>query len=79
MFAALVCRRRLFEIFHLTTQGKLHFSTRSVILECVNTLIIVYTEFLSEIGAKLRDWAVGQAQGSCYSWAALSSNDSKTL
>ena len=37
MFAALVCRRRPFEIFHLTTQGKLHFSTRSVILECVNT------------------------------------------
>ena len=25
----------------------------------------------------MRDWAVGQAGGSCYSWAALSSNDSK--
>ena len=37
------------------------------------------TGFLSEIGTKLRDWAVGQAGGSCYSWAALSSNDSKTL
>ena len=35
--------------------------------------------FLSEIGTKLRDWAVGQAGGSCYSQAALSSNDSKTL
>ena len=37
------------------------------------------TGFLSEIGTKLRDWAVGQAWGSCYSWAAVSSNDSKTL
>ena len=36
------------------------------------------TGFSSEIGAKLRDWAVGQAGGSCYSWAALSSNNSKT-
>ena len=36
------------------------------------------TGFLSEIGTKLRDWAVGQAGGSCYSRAALSSNDSKT-
>ena len=37
------------------------------------------TGFLSEIGTKLRDLAVGQAGGSCYSRAALSSNDSKTL
>ena len=37
------------------------------------------TGFLSEIGTKLRDWAVGQAGGSCYSQAALSSNDSKML
>ena len=36
------------------------------------------TGFSSEIGTKLCDWAVGQAWGSCYSWAALSSNDSKT-
>ena len=36
------------------------------------------TGFSSEIGTKLRDWAVGQAGGSCYSWAALPSNDSKT-
>ena len=38
-----------------------------------------YTGFSSEIGTKLRDWAFGQAGGSCYSRAALSSNDSKTL
>ena len=38
-----------------------------------------FTGFSSEIGTKLRDWAVGQAGGSCYSRAALSSNDSKTL
>ena len=36
------------------------------------------TGLSSEIGTKLRDWAVGQAGGSCYSQAALSSNDSKT-
>ena len=36
------------------------------------------TGFSSEIGTKLRDWAVGQAWGSCYSQAASSSNDSKT-
>ena len=37
------------------------------------------TGFSSEIGTKLRDWAIGQAGGSCYSQAALSSTDSKTL
>ena len=36
------------------------------------------TGFSSEIGTKLCDWAVGHAGGSCYSRAALSSNDSKT-
>ena len=36
------------------------------------------TGFSSEIGTKLRESAVGQAGGSCYSRAALSSNDSKT-
>ena len=37
-----------------------------------------FTGFSSEIGTKLRESAVGQAGGSCYSRAALSSNDSKT-
>ena len=37
------------------------------------------TAFSSEIGTKLRESAVGQAGGSCYSRAALSSNVSKTL
>ena len=36
------------------------------------------TGFSSEIGTKLRESAVGQAGGNCYSRAALSSNDSKT-
>ena len=45
----------------------------------VIVLKISCTGFSSEIGTKLRDWAVGQAGGSCYSRAALSSNDSKTL
>ena len=38
-----------------------------------------YTGFLSQIGTKLRDWAVWQAGAGCYSQAAMSSNDSKTL
>ena len=37
------------------------------------------TDISSEIGTKLRDWAVWQARACCYSQAALFSNDSKTL
>ena len=37
------------------------------------------TGISSQIGTKLRDWAVRQARADCYSQAALSSNDSKTL
>ena len=33
----------------------------------------------SQIRTKLRDWAVWQARAGCYSSAALSLNDSKTL
>ena len=52
----------------LLTSLQLHaFDTRSE-----------YTGFSRQIGTKLRDWAVGQAGRSCYSRAALSSNDSKT-
>ena len=36
------------------------------------------TGISSHLGAKLRDLAVRQAGAGCYSWAALSSNDSKT-
>ena len=36
----------------------------------------VYRDFKSY---KLRDWAVWQARACCYSWAVLSSNDSKML
>ena len=39
----------------------------------------VHTGISSQIGTKLRDWAVWQARAGCYSMAALSSNDSKTL
>ena len=37
-----------------------------------------FTGFSSHIGAKLRDWADRQARAGCYSWAALTSNHSKT-
>ena len=35
------------------------------------------TGILSNLGAKLRDWANGQAEAGCYSLAALPSNDLK--
>ena len=38
-----------------------------------------YTGISSQIRTKLRDWAIGQARAGCYSQAAMSSNDSKTL
>ena len=37
------------------------------------------TGISSQIRSKLRDWALRQAKAGCYSQAALSSNDSKTL
>ena len=39
---------------------------------------VQHTGISSHLGAKLRDWAARQAGAGCYSWAALSSNDSKT-
>ena len=38
-----------------------------------------FTGISSHFGAKLRDWTVSQSRAGCYSQAALSSNDSKTL
>ena len=38
----------------------------------------INTGISSHLGAKLRDWADRQAEAGCYSWAPLSSNDSKT-
>lgn len=37
------------------------------------------TGISSHLRAKLSDWADRLAEAGCYSWAALSSNDSKTL
>ena len=37
-----------------------------------------YTGISSHFGAKLCDWAERQAEAGCYSWAVMSSNDSKT-
>ena len=37
------------------------------------------TGILSQIRTKLRDWAIWQARAGCFSQAAMSSNDSKTL
>ena len=36
------------------------------------------TGISSHLGAKLRDWAERQVEAGCFSWAELSSNDSKT-
>ena len=48
---------------------------QSIQLTHLNTL---NTGILSHLGPKFRDWANRQAEAGCYSWAALSSNDSKT-
>ena len=37
------------------------------------------TGFSSQIRTKLRDWAVWPVRAGCHFWAAMSSNDSKTL
>ena len=42
------------------------------------TLARARTGISSHLGAKLRDWAVRQAEAGCYFWAALSPNDLKT-
>ena len=42
-------------------------------------MIINHTGISSEIRTKLPDWVIWQARAGCYSQAALSSNDSKTL
>ena len=55
---------------------------RNVLLNYKLIILVRYkrsTGFSSEIGTKLGESAIGQAGGSCYSRAALSSNDSKTL
>ena len=57
----------------LAQEGEVRFVSSMFLLAFIN-----FTGFSSEIGTMLRDWAVGQAGGSCYSQAALSSNDSKT-
>ena len=42
-----------------------------------NLPIIIYTGISTQIGTKFCDWAVWQAETGRYSWAAVSSNDSK--
>ena len=44
---------------------------------CISTTIVT-TGFSSHLGAKLRDLAERQVEAGCFSWAQLSSNDSKT-
>ena len=52
--------------------------TQCHLLTLTPVRVTLCTGFSSEIRTKLRDWAVGQVGAGCYSWAALSSNDSKT-
>ena len=54
---------------------------KEILVDFKFTILLQYkllTRFSSEIGTKLRDWAVEQAGAGCYSQAAMSSNDSKT-
>ena len=43
------------------------------------TVVLAPTVYLSQLRAKLRDWAVRPVRAGCYSWAALCLIDSKTL
>ena len=43
-----------------------------------NSVSQVISGILSHLGAKLRDWAERQVKAGYFSWAELSSNDSKT-
>ena len=53
-------------------------SPNFLVNDTMNRDVFCYTGISSQIGTKLRDWAVVQAGAGCYSQAALSSNDSKT-
>ena len=54
--------------------------TQEKALENEYTLgMCIYTGISSEMRTKLCDWAVWQDRAGCYSLAALSLNDSKTL
>ena len=70
------CSHLFWRHFSLWVQGRPHIK---IMVNRTVILTTMCTGFSSEIGTKLRESAVGQARGSCYSWAALSSNDSKTL
>ena len=54
------------------------FNNWRIFLPAVLAAQTINTGISSQIGTKLRDWVDGQAGAGCYSWAALSSNDSKT-
>ena len=56
-----------------------HRKVSRLIMKGTEIILVCATGFSSEIGTKLRESAVRQGKGSCYSRAALSSNDSKTL
>ena len=68
---------------HKQTLLKLCYTAAAVhfrYLRVVSVLAVLpHTGILSEIGSKLRDWAVWEARAGCYSQAALSTNYSKTL
>ena len=54
------------------------FNIGPAVLKKIND-IQCRTRITSQIRIKLRDWAIWQARAGCYSKAALSSTDSKTL
>ena len=67
---------------NLAEDGGMLINSRSDLLtfQCNGIVFAAaYSAFRKKIWTKLRDWAVRQAGASCYSHAALSSNDSKTL
>ena len=59
--------------------GRLYVGIKGKGEPCLMEMMIQCTGISSQMGTKLRDWAVRQAKAGCYSRAAMSSKDSKTL
>ena len=79
--SAIRCRRAVaFSKYHLGSTARDNWGCFFAVVHRITYQISFSTTgFSSEIRTKLRDRAVWQARAGCYSQAALSSNDSKTL
>ena len=76
-------KKTIIPLFSCLFWGYVHTCTALTLLQ-ISILMCVLAPvrvagIMNQISTKLRDWAVWQANAGCYSQAALSSIDSKTL